>query len=245
MNFVLEKMFQPNGKLLWKNPPAKSNASYQPTTTEHLFNIFTHGACVLPAVYATWALVHKSTTPCQLWAGLIYGTALIMLFTVSTAFHTSCYLCNSKSRLRKGLHRGDRAMIYIFIASSYFPWLTIMQNMDSVIDLRYTIWILAAAGILYQQVFHEKYKWLETIIYLMIAVLPSIPFICTTEFEGMWELKIGGAFYMVGLIFFKCDGVVPFAHAIWHLHVSVGASIHYYAVFIYLMGPKQYKLETQ
>jgi len=241
----------------WKNPPAKFNESYQSTNIEHLFNILTHGVCILPAVYATWALVHKSTSPNQFWASLIYGIALIMLFIISTAFHSACYLCNAKNRLRTGLHRGDRAMIYIFIASSYFPWLSLMQDTvatveanlaswlsdgfyqtDCWIDLKWTIWCLAGAGIVYQQIFYERYKWLETIIYVLISVLPSIPFILEADFEGKWELKVGGACYIVGVIFFKCDGFVPLAHAIWHLHVAVGASFHYYAVFTYLVGPK-------
>jgi len=104
-------------------------------------------------------------------------------------------------RLRTGLHRGDRAMIYIFIASSYFPWLSLMQDTvatveanlaswlsdgfyqtDCWIDLKWTIWCLAGAGIVYQQIFYERYKWLETIIYVLISVLPSIPFILEVSF---------------------------------------------------------------
>lgn len=54
--------------------------------------------------------------------------------------------------------------------------------------------------------------------------------------QGIWELKLGGACYIVGLVFFKADGRIPLAHAIWHIHVALGASIHYYAVFSYLMG---------
>lgn len=152
-------------------------------------------------------------------------------------------------------------MIYIFIASSYFPWLSLapkspalmsakssssyllpmvlsLFGIDSILaaDLRWFVWFLAAMGILYQHIFHEKYKWLETLIYVVIGLLPSLPFIHGDDFPGVLELKIGGACYIIGLIFFKLDGRVPLAHAIWHLHVAMGASIHYYGVFIHLMG---------
>ena len=43
--------------------------------------------------------------------------------------------------------------------------------------------------------------------------------------------------YLSGVIFFKCDGRVPCAHAIWHLFVFMGASIHYYAVCQHLLLP--------
>ena len=40
--------------------------------------------------------------------------------------------------------------------------------------LRWAIWILAGLGVLYQQLFHERYKWLETLIYLLIGIGPSV-----------------------------------------------------------------------
>lgn len=105
-------------------------------------------------------------------------------------------------RVRDVLHRGDRAMIYIFIASSYFPWLSLTPSLavaeetikssssllpiifswfgfSSLVaaDLRWLVWFLAAMGILYQQIFHEKYKWLETFIYVLIGLVPSLPFV--------------------------------------------------------------------
>ena len=39
---------------------------------------------------------------------------------------------------------------------------------------RWAIWLLAGAGVIYQQMFHERYKWLETLIYLVIAIAPSL-----------------------------------------------------------------------
>ena len=74
------------------------------------------------------------------------------------------------------LHRGDRAMIYLFIAGSYTPWLT-LKAYDSngwSIQLNWAIWILAFFGIIYQQIFHERYKWLETTIYVTVALAPSL-----------------------------------------------------------------------
>jgi monocyte to macrophage differentiation protein len=58
--------------------------------------------------------------------------------------------------------------------------------------------------------------------------------LCGHEFVGMPELKIGGFLYLVGVFFFKADGKLSCAHAIWHLFVVVGASVHYIAILKYL-----------
>lgn len=117
--------------------------------------------------------------------------------------------------MRDVLHRGDRAMIYVFIASSYFPWLSLMPNLSvaaemsnkssssllptilswfgvsSLVaaDLRWLVWFLAAMGILYQQIFHEKYKWLETLIYVLIGLLPSLPFVHSVSYKVLKQFS--------------------------------------------------------
>ena len=55
------------------------------------------------------------------------------------------------------------------------------------------------------------------------------------ESSGLTELAIGGLMYAVGVIFFKSDGIVPFAHAIWHSFVFIGASFHFVAVCRHLL----------
>jgi monocyte-to-macrophage differentiation protein len=90
----------------------------------------------------------------------------------------------------------------------FFPWLSLMPNLSVAAeatnkssfsllptilsslgvstlvaaDLRWFVWCLAAMGILYQQIFHEKYKWLETLIYVLIGLLPSLPFVHGVSF---------------------------------------------------------------
>ena len=55
------------------------------------------------------------------------------------------------------------------------------------------------------------------------------------ETSGLFEMAFGGAIYIAGVAFFKCDGIIPFAHAIWHCFVSVAAVFHYVAVCKYLL----------
>ncbi|KAL0198786.1 hypothetical protein M9458_007326, partial [Cirrhinus mrigala] len=52
--------------------------------------------------------------------------------------------------------------------------------------------------------------------------------------DGLYELAFGGLVYCLGVVFFKSDGVIPFAHAIWHVFVALAAAIHYYAIWKYL-----------
>ena len=56
------------------------------------------------------------------------------------------------------------------------------------------------------------------------------------DHSGLVPMACGGAVYISGVVFFKCDGVVPCAHAIWHCFVLIGALLHYYAVCTHLLG---------
>ena len=56
---------------------------------------------------------------------------------------------------------------------------------------------------------------------------------------GLFELKTGGIIYLCGVVFFKMDGRIPFAHAIWHLHVVAASRVHYDAVVQYLIHQDQ------
>lgn len=159
---------------------------YGPRQTDCSFNIrHSHN----------WVRVcgHSSLSQTPYW---LQTRCLFRLFSTSTCFHTISLFCQTgwvihcKIRVEHGVtviglsfsflknlfHRGDRAMIYLFIAGSYTPWL-MLKAYDPpdgwASQLKWQIWVLAFMGILYQQAFHEKYKWLETTFYVIIGLAPS------------------------------------------------------------------------
>uniref|UniRef100_A0A1L8EDL9 Putative macrophage maturation-associated protein n=1 Tax=Haematobia irritans TaxID=7368 RepID=A0A1L8EDL9_HAEIR len=220
----------------WKNKKAEPGCAYKPTEIEQLANVITHGIWIIPAVVCANKLFERSKSSSQYLVSWIYGGALTLLFTISTFFHCSCF-CDNQNGIKNVLHRCDRAMIYIFIAASYFPWLQLENPNHSnvLVCLEWLIWLLAAIGITYQQIFHERFKCLETCFYILMGLGPALAVFGTGhEFPGMTELKLGGFFYIVGICFFKSDGIIPMAHAIWHLFVVLAAGFHYYAILVNL-----------
>lgn len=215
------------------NPPAKNNEAYRPTQYEQIANCFTHGVFIFPAVAGLALLSLSAKTLKHNFVAWLYGVGMVFLFLISTMFHVVC-LTNKFGTLRWFLHLGDRVIIYGFIAASYMPWL-LLQDAGFIGEfVTWVLWSAAILGTVYTFVFHEKYKMFEIILYLVLGICPSFSLFYVRESKAVMELAIGGAFYVGGVAFFKADGRIPFAHAVWHLFVACGAAWHFYAVATYL-----------
>uniref|UniRef100_H2ZKZ2 Monocyte to macrophage differentiation factor n=1 Tax=Ciona savignyi TaxID=51511 RepID=H2ZKZ2_CIOSA len=177
-----------------------------------------------------------------------YGASLICLFLLSSMFHWISWTQSSwgkkshagcsirRPSLNKLFHVCDRTTIYFFIAGSHTPWLVLQNLPDDIVWLRWAVWLAAMLGTAYTFFFLEKYKLLDTLLYVAVGLIPGVlTYLYTTDqgnsVSGVTELCIGGAFYLIGVVIFKCDGIIPFAHAIWHLFVALGAFTHYYGVY--------------
>jgi len=217
-----------------KNPPAGPGEQYQPTRAEHLANIITHGLWIVPSAIATKLMMSYTSDPVELTTVLVYGSALVFLFSISTMFHILSYI-NRFPSWRRTFHVGDRCMIYVFIASSYTPWLLLKEFHSWAEETLCVVWIMAFLGIAYAYIFHEKYKWLEIIFYVATGLCPAACIVNMKDWAGLAELSVGGLCYIFGVIFFKADGRIPFAHAIWHCFVALGALFHLTAISTHLL----------
>ncbi|XP_032067429.1 monocyte to macrophage differentiation factor [Thamnophis elegans] len=216
------------------NHPAPANSRYKPTCYEHAANCYTHAFLIFPAIVGS-ALLHRlSEDQWEKITAWIYGVGLCALFIISTVFHIISWKKSHLRTMEHCFHMCDRMMIYIFIAASYAPWLNLRELGPLASHMRWFIWLMAAGGAFYVFLYHEKYKIVELFFYLAMGFSPALVVTSMNNTDGLQELAWGGVIYCMGVIFFKSDGIIPFAHAIWHLFVATAAAVHYYAIWKYL-----------
>uniref|UniRef100_A0A7M4FDC1 Monocyte to macrophage differentiation associated 2 n=1 Tax=Crocodylus porosus TaxID=8502 RepID=A0A7M4FDC1_CROPO len=246
------------------NHRVPSNRRYQPTEYEHAANCATHAFWILPSILGSSILYFLSDDQWETISAWIYGFGLSGLFIVSTIFHTISWKKRHLRTVEHCLHMFDRMVIYFFIAASYAPWLNLRELGPWAAHMRWIIWIMASIGTVYVFFFHERagstvtdtgclkagvfvlhrYKLVELVCYVIMGFFPALVILSMPNRDGLLELVAGGLFYCLGMVFFKSDGRIPFAHAIWHLFVAIGAGIHYYAIWRYLYRPDTAEART-
>ncbi|XP_034844060.1 monocyte to macrophage differentiation factor 2 [Mirounga angustirostris] len=219
------------------NHRVPAHKRYQPTEYEHAANCATHALWIIPSILGSSNLYFLSDDDWETISAWIYGLGLCGLFVVSTVFHTISWKKSHLRMVEHCLHMFDRMVIYFFIAASYAPWLNLRELGPWASHMRWLVWIMASVGTIYVFFFHERYKLVELLCYVIMGFFPALVLLSMPNTEGIWELMTGGVFYCLGMVFFKSDGRIPFAHAIWHLFVALGAGTHYYAIWRYLYLP--------
>ncbi|XP_026111165.1 monocyte to macrophage differentiation factor 2-like [Carassius auratus] len=226
------------------NNRVPSSKRYQPTEYEHAANCATHGFWIIPSILGSSVLYFLSDDQWETISAWMYGTGLSGLFIMSTMFHTVSWKKSHLRKVEQRFHMCDRMVIYFFIAASYAPWLNLRELGPWAVHMRWLVWIMACAGSAYVFFFHEKNKVLDLLCYTAMGAVPAVVLLSMPNREGILELSVGGVFYCLGIVFFKSDGLIPFAHAIWHVFVAVGAGVHYYAIwrYLYATGTGQIKI---
>ncbi len=199
------------------------------------FNAWTHlvGA-VLACIGAVWLLVLASLDgePRKIVSVAIYGLTLILLYSISTLYHSL------QGRAKVVMRKLDHLSIYLLIAGSYTPFCLITLHGAWGWWLFGIVWGLAVIGMLQEIKPRSEARVLSIVIYavmgwiVLVAVKPLIAALGTTGFA--W-LAGGGVLYTVGIIFFAYDSRFRHWHGIWHLFVMAGSLMHFVAVLLYVI----------
>ncbi len=214
----------------------KRNPVSDQTRSEEISNVISHGLGICLSVAALVILVvfaSKLGDPWKIVSFSVYGVSLIILYTISTIYHTIKKISNK--RIFQIL---DHSSIFILIAGSYTPF--VLVNMRgpwgwSIFGLE---WAIAAAGIILKVSITKISDKISVIMYLAMGWLIIIPFhklLETLSFMGVMLLIIGGVSYSLGVIFFIAGTRIKYSHFIFHLFVLGGSITHFFCMLFFVL----------
>lgn len=210
--------------------PMQADAAPSTDWRDELASALTHGLGAIAALAGSSVLVTLAAIygdGWQLAGAIVFGIALLLLYTASTLYHAIPHP-GAKARLQVL----DHCAIYVLIAGTYTPFTLIGLRGPWGWGLFAAIWTIAVAGVVFKLFFTGRFRLLSTILYLAMGWLIVVaiePLLRSIDVPTLCWLLAGGLFYTLGTYFYQRD-TVRYFHAIWHLFVLAGSVCHFVAV---------------
>ncbi len=201
---------------------------------EEIVNSALHGLGLLLAVAGAFALVteaayHGRALP--LFCAAVFAVSMVILYGTSTLYHI---LGHGPTKDR--FQRLDRTAITFLIAGTYTPVALLMVRGSLGLFLCLCEWLLVAVavGLMVRDPldYPRRSAWLYQGMGWLTA-LGARPLFQHTATSVLVALALGGAWYVVGVLFLVHDRVKYF-HAISHICALLGTAFQFWAINQYL-----------
>ena len=210
------------------------------TKGEEIFNMTSHIVGAVLGIVAIVLCVVMATVHGNGYgvvSGAIYGTTMLILYTMSSIYHGLSSRCAGK----KVMQVLDHCTIFLLIAGSYTPFaLCTFREYDTATGWTIfgIIWAMAILGIVLNSIDIKKYKKFSMICYLVmgwciivkINLLPSL-----LGIAGFSLLLAGGIAYSIGAILYGIGKKHKWMHSIFHLFILLGSILQFFCILLYVM----------
>lgn len=199
---------------------------------------FLHGGAAVAALIGTVYLVSRTWgNTAALVGSLVFGGALLVMYTVSSLYHSVPWRETWKSRLQ----RVDHSMIYLVVAGTLTPIALSALEGAALWWCLGVVWMIAIVGISLKFVLPHVKTSLSVTLQLLMGwtVILWIPQISNTLGAGAIVLiAVGGLFYTAGSVIFmtKRPVLLPRSfsyHELFHVFVVLASVFHFLAIALY------------
>jgi len=200
------------------------------TFREEIINSLTHGLGTALSIGGLIVLIVYAVNYGTAWHVVsfsVFGGALVLLYAASTLYH--CLPEGTAKRLFKII---DHSAIYLLIAGTYTPFLLVNLRGVWGWSIFGVIWACAIGGIILKGVCITRFQKAS------IALYVSMGWLCLVVVKEMFVhvprlsialLLLGGLSYTVGVVFYSWRRL-PYNHAVWHVFVLCGSTLHFLSV---------------
>ena len=207
---------------------------------EEIFNMVSHiigGALGVVALVlcVIFSALHNNVY--GVIASSIYGTSLILLYTMSSIYHG----LNPKRKAKKVFQVLDHCSIYLLIAGSYTPFaLCTLREYSTALGWTIfgVIWFVAILGIILNSIDIKKFRVFSMICYLVMGwcivfKINLLPELLGTA--GFVLLLLGGLAYTIGAILYGLGKKHKYMHSVFHLFILLGSLLQFFTILLYVM----------
>ena len=204
----------------------------------------THFIGMLMAVFAAIPLLIKAAREPEhiyIISITVYAVSLILLYAVSTSYHTF----DKSERVNTILKKIDHMMISVLIAGSYTPICLLVLKGKTGIILLSIVWGIAILGILLKAFWVYCPKWVSSVLYIGMGwtcVLAFMQILNSMSPAAFGWLLAGGIIYTVGGVIYALK--LPIfnkthknfgSHEIFHLFVMGGSACHFIVMYTFVL----------
>lgn len=210
------------------------------TKGEEIFNMVSHivgsvfGIIVIVLCIIVSAMHHNVY---GVISSSIYGTTMIILYTMSSIYHGLSPKCKGK----KVMQVLDHCTIFLLIAGSYTPFaLCTFREYNTATGwiIFGIIWAMAILGIVLNAIDLKKYKVFSMICYIGMGwaiifkanLLPKL-----LGINGTILLVLGGVAYTIGAILYGIGKKHKYIHSIFHLCILLGSILQFFCILFYVL----------
>ncbi len=199
---------------------------------------FLHGGAAVAALAGTVYLIARTWGDTAALVGsLVFGFALLVMYTVSSLYHSIPWGVDWKRRLQ----RVDHSMIYLVVAGTWTPLAIAGLDGAAVWICLALVWGIAIVGIVLKLTLKSVSTGLSVALQLTMGwtVILWIPQIWSSLGPGaIGFIALGGLFYTAGTIIFmtKRPRLFPRTfsyHELFHVFVVLASIFHFTAIVRY------------
>ncbi|NCA95981.1 MAG: hypothetical protein EOM74_03275 [Methanomicrobia archaeon] len=198
---------------------------------EEIGNAVTHGVGALLAITALILMLIKSDRMEETLSAVIFGSGMILLYTMSTLYHAF----KNGSTVKRVFKRFDHLSIYVLIGSTFAPIFILVIDKPLGWFLLIGQWAIIIVGIILKATNINKYTYVHLAMYLILGWSGVMFFGPLLTFSPMafYLILAGGVAYTVGVLFYALH-LFKYSHFVWHFFVIFGTALHFFAVFLFL-----------
>jgi len=199
---------------------------------------FLHGfAALATAVGVAFLLYRADGSGLAITGVLIFGIALLVMYTISSLYHSIPWGKKWKTRLQQL----DHSMIYLVVAGTFTPIAIAALDGLALAMALGIIWSIAVTGIALKAL-RPNLKTSVSVTMQMVmgwSALIWTPWIWNElGAPAIALIALGGICYSVGVVIFtsKRPQLFPRSfsyHELFHVLVVAGSAFHFAAIFIY------------